>query len=158
MRNDRFLQAIIGLIALIVVAAVALYFIRSSPQTYLPEDDPAGVVHNYALALDQEDYERAYSYLAAGENKPSSAEFRTEFGPRDRLDSFGLQILDTEILDDEAVVDLILIQGSSGPFESGWRNNDTARLVLEGENWKITWMPYPYWGFDWYNANRVPSN
>ena len=62
-KTDIFLIAIVaGIILLVVVAfAVAL---RRPAATFQSEETASGVVHNYLLALQQKDYERAYRYLS----------------------------------------------------------------------------------------------
>ena len=59
MKQDRFLIVILGFILFLVVIAVGLFFIRQEPQTYGPEDSPEGVVRNFVLALQADDYSRA---------------------------------------------------------------------------------------------------
>ncbi len=79
MKEDRFLTGILIGMAVLVVAAVALFFVRREAQTYGPETDPAGVARNYVLALQKQDYERAYTYLADFKDKPTLAQFRRPF-------------------------------------------------------------------------------
>jgi hypothetical protein len=64
MKQDRFLTGIIIGIAVLVVLALAVFFTRSDTQTYVSEDAPEGVVHNYVVAVLNKDYEKAYGYLA----------------------------------------------------------------------------------------------
>jgi len=77
--SDKFLVAIVGGIVLLVVAAIVITLTRPEP-TYMPEYTPEGIVHNYLLALEKEEYDRAYSYLSPDiENYPSSLNaFRRE--------------------------------------------------------------------------------
>ncbi|MCP4539936.1 MAG: hypothetical protein GY832_22580 [Chloroflexi bacterium] len=61
--TDRFLVGIVvGIVALVIVAFVVT-LVRPEP-TYQAEDSPEGVAHNYLLALQQGEYERAYGYLS----------------------------------------------------------------------------------------------
>ena len=64
MKNtDKSLTGIVvGIVALVIVAFVVT-LTRPGP-TYQPEDTSQGVAHNYLLALQKEDYERAYGYLS----------------------------------------------------------------------------------------------
>ncbi len=59
-RTDKFLIGIVVGVVLLIV--VALIFVMQ-PSSYLAEDTPEGVVHNYLLALQEGDYARAHGYL-----------------------------------------------------------------------------------------------
>ena len=61
--SDKVLIGIVVGIVLLVVVAFAAMLLQPKPE-YQSEDTPEGVAHNYLLALDQEDYERAYGYLS----------------------------------------------------------------------------------------------
>jgi len=79
MKQDRFLLGILVGIGILVVIALVLFFVRQDKQEYVMDDVPEGVVHNYALALYQGDYQKAYGYLAEREDKPTYEEFRMPF-------------------------------------------------------------------------------
>src|SRR3972149_11028820 len=79
MKQDRFLMGILIFIGVLVVAALALFFFRQGSQVYGTEDTPEGVIRNYALALQKQDYQRAYSYLADKDNKPTYDTFSRAF-------------------------------------------------------------------------------
>ncbi|HSL44070.1 MAG TPA: hypothetical protein VK897_11605, partial [Anaerolineales bacterium] len=70
MKQDRFLTGILVGIAILVVVALAVFFLRRDNQSYVSEDVPEGVVHNYVLAVINGDYQKAYGYLADLDNKP----------------------------------------------------------------------------------------
>jgi hypothetical protein len=152
MKQDRFLTGILIGIGVLVVIALTVFFTRADTQAYVSDDAPESVVHNYVLAVLNKDYERAYSYLADLENKPTYDEFRRAFlngeiNPNDQ----GVDIGDSEIFDDTASVNLDLIYNSSDPFSSGYRNTQTAQLLEQNGAWKLTWMPeYYFWGYNWY--------
>src|SRR3990172_9629643 len=61
--SDRILFAIVAGVIVLVVVAFVVAFTRPEP-TYQSEDSPEGITHNYLLALQQKDYERAYRYLS----------------------------------------------------------------------------------------------
>ena len=151
MKQDRFLLGILVGIGVLVLVAVGLFFTRQDTQEYRAEDTPEGVVHNYALALYRGDYEKAYDYLAEDKYKPTYNEFREYFfdaysNPGD----VGIEIGKTEIDDDQAFVVLHLIYSPSDPFSSGYRGTETARLELQGGEWKLNQMPYNFWNYGWY--------
>lgn len=61
-RTDKVLIGIVAGVVVVVLAAFALLLLRPRP-VYVADDTPEHIVHNYLLALQQEDYERAYGYL-----------------------------------------------------------------------------------------------
>lgn len=63
-RVDRFLLGIVGSVVVLVVVAVVLVWQTPAVPEYQPEDTPEGIALNYLIALQREEYERAYSYLA----------------------------------------------------------------------------------------------
>ena len=156
MKRDRFLIGILVFIGLLVIAALVLFFIRNEAPAYGPEDTPEGVIHNYAVALQKRDFERAYSYLAEKENKPTLEYFRQAFLTRQLdISNTALQVGKAQIgTDDEAMVD-VTIMYAGGPFSQGWSNTQTAMLTKQDGAWKIVSMPNPYWGWDWYQPTPV---
>ncbi len=160
MKQDRFLLAILGAIGLLVVVAVGLFFTQRVPQDYVPDDIPLGVVHNYVLALEKGDYQRAYGYLQDTDKKPDFERFRTDFLTR-QLDpkNTALQIGESQQSEKVAVVELVVIRGGRGPFGDVYRESTNALLVQDtAGKWVITSLPYPYWGWDWYSRPiEVPA-
>lgn len=152
MKQDRFLLGILVFIVLLVAVALGLFLFRQGDQTYGPEDNPKGVVRNYTLAVQNMDIERAYTYLAEGEMKPSFVTFRTAFLNR-QLDASNtsVQIGNVRSLSsNEALVDITIVYASSDPFSRPWSNVQNATLEKQDGKWKLTFMPNPYWGWDWY--------
>lgn len=152
MKQDRFLIAILIFIAILVVGALVLFFVRNQPPEYSSDDSPRGVVYNYAVALQLRDYERAYSYLADSENKPTYEAFHQAFITR-QLDTSttALQIGDLQTIQNgEAWVNVTVEYAGSGVFNSGWSDPTQAVLEQQEGTWRITSLPYPYWGWDWY--------
>lgn len=152
MKQDRFLTGILIGIGVLIVVALAVFFTRKDTQTYISDDVPEGVVHNYVLSVLNKDYEKAYGYLADIENKPTFSEFRRAFlngevNPNDQAVDVG----ESEIFGDTATVEIALVHNSSDPFSTGWRDTQTAQLVKENGEWKLTLMPQYYlWGYNWY--------
>lgn len=62
-KTDRLLVAIVAGIVLLVAATLFLVLRQPTP-AYQPENTPEGVAHNYILAVQTGDYERAYGYLS----------------------------------------------------------------------------------------------
>lgn len=61
--TDKLLVAIIVGVLVTVVAAV-IVVVRRPPPTYREENTAEDTVHNYLLALEQQDYARAYGYIS----------------------------------------------------------------------------------------------
>lgn len=159
MKGDRFLTGILIVIGVLVLATLALFFARQNGQNYQPEDTPEGVVHNFALALANKDYEKAYSYLAQENGKPEYATFLETFATsRDRFANVGLQIVSSSLSGDGAIVDVVVVHVGQGPFDDGWREETAAIMVGSDGGWKIRQMPFPYWDFGWYSDwSRKPT-
>ena len=157
MKQDRFLIGILIFIGLLVVAAVALFFVRNQTPSYGPEDTPQGVLYNYAVALQLRDYTRAYSYLADQANKPTLDAFRQSFLTR-QLDTTtsALQIGDVQTVQtDEVWINVSVEYAGNGVLDSRYSNTDRATLVKQNGAWKITYLPNPYWWYDWYQSTPV---
>ncbi len=149
MKEDRFLTGILIVIGLLVAASLSVFFLRQDETTYLPEDTPEGIVHNYIFALQQADYEKAYGYLADKENKPSYDEFRQDLF-LDSNSGQGIQIGEVEIGKDTASVEITITESSRGLLFEQYDYSNTALLIMQDGEWKILQMPYSYWSWNWY--------
>ncbi len=68
-------KVLIGIVAGIVLLIVVALVVTLTQPTYQAENTPKGIAHNYLLALQKEEYERAYGYLSpALEGYPASVE------------------------------------------------------------------------------------
>ena len=152
MKQDRFLTGILIGIAVLVVIALAVFFIRRDTQTYISENVPEGVVHNYVLAVLNSDYQKAYGYLADLENKPTYEQFRDAFikGTVNPNNS-AVDIGESDVSSDTAAVEVALIYNPSDPFSTGYRDVQRAILVQQAGAWKLSSMPpYYFWDYSWY--------
>jgi hypothetical protein len=154
MKQDRFLTGILIGIAVLIIAALAVFLTREKKQSYGPEAAPEGVVHNYVLAVLNRDYPKAYGYLADLENKPSYAVFRHSFATGSlNPTNEGVKIGKGDVTGDDATVYVSSMFTSSDPFRSEYSNNGLAQLVRQNGAWKISAMPtYNLWDFSWYQA------
>jgi hypothetical protein len=158
MKQDRFLIGIIVGILVLSAAALGVFFTRQASQGYVAEDTPEGVLHNYIYAIQQGDYERAYGYLANRPGKPSQAAFQSMISTARYPGDTGVRISDVRVIagedgPDESVIELVMVQTGDGPFGSSYSYNDTAQLIYEEGSWKIFYMPYPFWQWEWYNPD-----
>ena len=161
MKQDRFLTGILVGIGVLVVVALIVFFLQKRYQSYISEDTPEGVVHNYVLAVLNKDYQKAYGYLADLKNKPTYDQFRASFlkGTVNPNNS-ALDVGKSEINDDTASVEVAMIYSQSDPFSTGYRDVQRATLVKQSGKWKLSSMPYYYlWDSNWYPQIEVtPSS
>ena len=152
MKQDRFLTGILIGIGLLVVVALAVFFTRKDTQTYVSDETPEGVVHNYVVAVLNKEYEKAYGYLADLENKPTYDEFHNSFlTGMVNPDSSGVDVGQSDITGDDATVDVTLVYNPTDPFSTGYRDTQRAILVLQNDAWKISSMPqYNFFDYNWY--------
>lgn len=152
MRQDRFLFALLIAVGALALISLGLFFVQQNAQTYGPDEAPSDVVRNYLLAVQEEDYERAYQYLLEEPQKPAFEEFhRSLLQNSDAFFQVAVQIGESEVIGQEALVDLVLVDYGSGPLGDVFREATQASLERDSSGgWKILFMPYPYWGFDWY--------
>jgi hypothetical protein len=153
MKQDRFLTGILIGIGVLVIAALAVFFIRRDTQSYVQEDVPESVVHNYVVALLNQDYEKAYGYLADLDNKPTYDEFRNSFvtGILGNAGNSAVDVGESQVTEENATVEEAMIYNPSDPFSTGYRDVQNAILVKQGGEWKISSMPtYYLWDFNWY--------
>lgn len=151
MKQDKFLIGILIGIGVLVVLALTLFFTRQGKVEYMTDDTPEGVTHNYLLALVNKDYQKAYGYLADLDNKPTYEEFRQSFlSGNTNPDNVGADVGAAQIDQDVASVELTVYYSYNDPFSANTGSSDRASLVLQSGMWKITYMPYSFWGYDWY--------
>lgn len=157
MKQDRFLMGILAGIVLLVLLSLLVFFLRKDRLTYVDDSSPQGVVQNYIVALHKQDYEKAYSYLADLENKPTYDQFRDAFfSGMVAPSNAGVEIFSSQIDGDRARVELSVFFAPSVPFESGARSTENALLVRQGNAWKIRQMPYLFWAYSWYQPAPQP--
>ena len=157
MKQDKFLTGILIGIGVLIVLALGLFFTRQDTRTYLNEDTPEGVAHNYALAVVDKDYEKAYGYLADLRHKPTYEEFRQSyFKGQVNPDGMELDVGVAEVNGDEAVVNITLYYSYSDPFSTRTGTPERALLVEQNGEWKVSSMPYSFWDYNWYQEPYSP--
>ena len=143
--SDKMLVGIVaGIVLLVVVALVAT--LTRPPAEYQAEDSPGGIVHNYLLALKQEDYQRAYRYLSPSIKcyPPSVSAFTADvrgnswsFGGRGESSSWAVE--DLTVRGDWATVEVAETRFQDPDlFESGQSfSRFEVELTLEEEGWRL---------------------
>lgn len=155
--TDKFLIVIVAGIVLLVGIVLGLALLRPDQPSYLPDDTPEGVAHNYLLALQLEDYERAHGYLSPTlPGHPSNAETfernvhngRWSFGYYD--DDVSLAVESVAVDGDRAkIVVRRTVFYRGGLFDSG-QSSATFEMTLHREQsaWQITGSDR-YWAPCW---------
>ena len=155
-QTDKFLFIIVGGI-LLLVAAVFVFVLRRPTPQYQTENSPENVAHNYLLALRQQDYERAYSYLSPTlVNYPANLNEFIDDIQRNRWtfrleNDVSLAVESVRTGTDQATV---TIQETtfyhSGLFDSS-QSVETFIMLLSQTNdgWKIT-QADSYWDSCWH--------
>lgn len=152
MKQDRFLTGILAGIGVLILLALVLFFVRQDDtKEYRADASPEAAVYNYVLAITNDDYQKAYSYLAEKEHKPSYEQFRQSFfNGNVSPNNIGVDVGTAEISEDDALVNLSLVYTPNDPFSGGYSNTDRAQLIRQNGEWKLTYMPYNFWSYDWY--------
>jgi hypothetical protein len=161
---DRFLLIIVGAIVVLVIVAFVVVLVRPKPE-YRPEDSAEGVAHNYLLALQKGDYERAYGYLNPTiNNYPGNVDQFVEDIDR-RSYSFGLNRDSTlDIMSARKTVNTATVfveettYHGSGPFDRFLSYDqfdmklnkvaDSWRLTDADRYWSNCWSDNPGYGCD----------
>ena len=160
MKQDRFLLAILAGIGLLMVVAIVVVMSQSpGSEQYLSDNTPDGVVHDYFLAMQRKDYEKAYGYLSDElKNKPDLDRFIIDVSNSGVDQEASLKIGDVSQTDGYAEVEIAITNYRAGNiFDSGrYTTNDSAVLRQDADGtWHLIQFPYPYWGWQW---NEEPRN
>jgi hypothetical protein len=139
--SDKLLIGIVAGIVLLVVAALAITLSRPEP-TYQSEDTPEGVAHNYLLAIQKQDHERAHGYLSPTlPGYPSSPEEFTEDTRRGysfRIDeNTSLGVESAKVTGHHAEVEVRESRFYRGDLFSSSQRSYAFKMELEGDEWKI---------------------
>ncbi len=152
MRSSRRWLLTFGLaIGILVIAIVALVLITASPEDapLLPEDTPEGTVQRFLLAVRDEDYLVAESYLSPTIDVDDKIAYdlrrNRAVGPGGGA-GWKATLGKSVVRDDEATVDVMVdVFRPRGPFENSVSTyRITFFLKKEGASWKIT-SPVNLW-------------
>lgn len=138
---------------LLVGVVIAIVLLRSGEVSYQPDDTPEGVAHNYLLALQWEDDERAYSYLSPTlPGYPATAhEFTKDVDDHSwdfsRHDDVSLAVESVKVTGDRAKVSVrrtTFYRG--GVFDSG-QSSSTFEMTLlrEADEWQVVEADRYWW-------------
>lgn len=156
--TDKFLIAIVAGAILLIVVVFALTLLQFNKPNYQPDAEPEGIVHNYLLALQLGEYERAYSYLSPDLRgyPPSVQRFTIDIEDdswsfRGLKDDISLAVEAVKIIGNQAMVSVRQTSFyDGGLFYSGqYTSNFDVTLCLENGTWKII-KSDRYWDSCWH--------
>jgi hypothetical protein len=155
MKIDKFLLGIVVGVLLLAVLAVVLVLVGAGPE-YMAEDTPVGVAHNYLVALNDGDYERALGYIAnCVTGKPGAARSLGRLADEDwnfndlRQD---VSLVVSKVYEGEMTATVIVEQtvfNNYGPLDSRSRHEEFSMRLQNIEGiWKLVEADN-YWDSDW---------
>ena len=149
--SSRLLLAFGVAIGVLVIVAIVLVLtmVSKEPSPSLPEDTPEGTVERYLLALENEDYLKAYSYVSpTSDSKITYESWRGSFSTSRERPGWKATLGKSSVLGDAATVDVTIdVFSPSRPFANPVRTQHyTFQLKKEGSSWSIT-NPVWLWFF-----------
>jgi len=134
----------------LVVAGIAVALVTTRGVDLLPADSPEGVVQRYLLALEDEDYTGAYSYLSSELQSKCSFDYFFRGASYIRLKDSHVTLESVRVLDGMARVRArVTAFEPGGPFAANEYSYDwTSHLKREEGQWRLTdtpEMPWPAW-------------
>lgn len=141
-RSNKVLIGILIGIGLIVLAGFMIAVQWQEPQ-YRPGESAEDVVYNYLLAVQKEDYQRAYGYLDPyAKDFPSRISFEQynyKWMPSNRgRGSFEIEIIEQDALAAKAVVHIVNTYGGSF-FDTDYSSSDyRIEMRKVRGNWRLT--------------------
>jgi len=146
MRVQRSIAILIGAVALLLLAGIALALVATRrPEASFPPDSPEGTVATYLRLLQDGRVDEAYD-MTALEGPPTMT--RQMF--HQQLDRWSetphrVTLLRSSATGDRASVTVEIAAFSPGPFDTGDRSSQqTFTLVRRDGGWLITGPPYLY--------------
>ena len=138
LRANLVLAIAVGLIGVLV--AVAAVVASSRGPAELDPATPEGVVQAYLRAVAESDFAAASELLAADSTCDTAA-----FDRADVPESLQAELVDVSIVDDRAVVEVLITEGSGLElFEpGGYSHDELFALVNEDGAWRIDRSPWP---------------
>jgi hypothetical protein len=152
MKSDKMLVWIVIVIAVLAAAAVLVYSFREEV-AYIDENTPEAVVHDFVLAIQREDYKKAYGFVLAD----IKYEEFLEYSVNNTYQEYGIIIERSEILDKgTAIVEYLVVVESQSLVDSSYSYPESTTLTIkeEGGDWNISYM-YPYL-MDYYYGLESP--
>ncbi len=141
-------------ILILVIATVTLVLTISGRESapLSPEDTAEGVVQRFLLALRDNDYGKAYDYLALVDSSGKMVSFETWIRdiPRfpDELTEWKATIEKTILREDDATIEVsidVFRAGSALLRDPVYTESVSFHLNKKGDYWRIISPPYLWW-------------
>ncbi len=139
----KFFWGLVGGVALLAAAALAVAWTRQSRVAYRTDDTPAAVVYNFLLALRRGEPDVAYGFLGDIPCKPSLDDFSTRVETPPHL---GVAWSNVRQQGDRAWV-AITLRYDEGLFSESAGITEQVMLRRENGRWKIVRLPPEFWPF-----------
>ena len=149
--SNRFLLGFGIVITILVIITVTLVMTNQSIAPLLSEDTPEGTVQRFLLAVQEQDYQKAYTYLHIEENgkKLTYDEWVQSVTPGFQTfsTSWKATLGETIVSGDTATVEVLIdIFQPGGPFENPMRTQvESFQLRKIDDSWSIITRPWLYW-------------
>lgn len=136
--SNRILLIIAGLSLILVALSAVLTANRDEVE--LSPTKPEGVVQLYLKAIIEGKNDQAASYFASKSECDASDIDRAYIS-----DTLRINLVSTSQEGESAYVKIDANTGSGGPFEDGYTESHTYRLIKEAGSWRIEGIPWPLW-------------
>ncbi|HEX8967933.1 MAG TPA: hypothetical protein VF937_08645 [Chloroflexota bacterium] len=139
---DRFALGLV-VVVILLVGGLFVLVLRQPAPVPMDESTPSGVVHNYYLAIQQQDLAKAYAYFSEETRSRLSYEQFADRVSRP-TGNRGVSIDDERLEGDTARVNVsVTSYYGAGPFSSGqYRSSHSIVLRQEAGAWRIA-LPLP---------------
>ena len=149
MQSNKLLLVSGIVIGIMVLVAIILVIALSGERqaALLPEDSPEGTVQRYFLALQEEDYTKAYSFITPPEDgKMPYDAWRSSYYRSSEKSVWKATIGKAKIAGNDATVEVIIdIFRPHGPFSEPVNTNRmNFSLKKDGAKWTII-SPFELW-------------
>jgi hypothetical protein len=124
----------------IILVAISAVLTASRDEEKLSPTTPEGVVQLYLKAIIEGKNDQAATYFASGSECDASDIDRAYLS-----DTLRVNLVSTSIEGESAYVKIDANTGSGGPFEDGYTESHTYRLVKQSGSWRIEGLPWPLW-------------
>jgi len=149
--SNRFLLGFGIILVVLIAITTTLVLLNRDNVSMLPENTPEGTVQRFLLAVQEQDFQKAYSYLRIEEKgiKLTYDDWLQSVSPRFQTASvlWKATLGKTTVSGDTATVEVLIdIFQPGGPFENPVRTQiENYQLKLVNNQWFITTHPWLYW-------------
>lgn len=140
-------------IALLIVAAVVSVALLRSPAPEPAVNSPSGVVKQFLVAINKDEYGQAYSLLTGDVTKEATLNEFTNFNTRPYREQLRYQLGTENINGNSATVRVTITSyyEDSSPFGSSqYSYQEIFRTERVDGNWRISYLPGRFFPYDKY--------